>query len=99
VGRWKPNDFGLFDMHGNVWFWCLGADKEADKDYRRGEAGQVTDDEEELDLLKSQQPRVLRGACHTDLTKNVHSGIRWRNVPDAKTNLLGFCLARTIARH
>jgi serine/threonine protein kinase/formylglycine-generating enzyme required for sulfatase activity len=93
VGRLKPNDFGLFDMHGNVWCWCLDAYHE----YPGGETRLVEDKEGEL-TIDRQQPRVVRGSCYTDHAANVRSASRWRTKPGGETNIVGFRLARTIRR-
>jgi formylglycine-generating enzyme required for sulfatase activity len=92
VGRLKPNDFGLFDMHGNVWCWC----QETYKPYPQEQRDQVFQDKE-CDLeINPQEERVLRGDCFTDQERGVRSASRWHSVPTKQTNIIGFRLARTI---
>jgi formylglycine-generating enzyme required for sulfatase activity len=96
VGRLKPNDFGLFDVHGNVWCWCLDVYRE----YRPGGPGHVFEDTEEPELtIKRQQDRVVRGGCYRDRAAVVRSANRHHLVPSGHSNLYGFRLARTMARN
>lgn len=55
VGSFRPNRFGLFDMHGNVWEWCQ--DDYSATMYRKGRA---------IDPIGnfSTDLRVIRGGCY-----------------------------------
>jgi len=53
VGPYKANNFGLLDMHGNVWEWCEDV---YDREAYNGQSG-ITEDL----IVKSGVYRVLRG--------------------------------------
>jgi len=86
VGKFKPNAFGLYDMHGNAWQWC--------SDWHGAEyyAKSLTDDPTGPD---SDVDRVLRGGSWNFGPSNSRSARRGRDSPDNRFDFSGFRVVRT----
>jgi formylglycine-generating enzyme required for sulfatase activity len=93
VGGKKPNDLGLFDMHGNVWTWC----QEGFKNYSQRQGEKALEDKEDNLSINMQEGRVLRGGAFYHRAEAVRSAYRDRNVPAVRTAAVGFRPARTFA--
>ena len=87
VGQKKPNPWGLYDMHGNVWEWVL------DK-WHDGYEGAPTDGSAWED--GNSVYRVIRGGCWDYDVEYCRSASRLRYVPGARFNDLGFRLLREL---
>ena len=87
VGCYPKNDFGLFDVHGNVWEWVADTWKE---NYE----GSPTDGKP---YTGSGGLRVLRGGSWADEARYLRSAMRGRNLPDTRTEFIGFRVARDLS--
>jgi formylglycine-generating enzyme required for sulfatase activity len=85
-----PNDFGLFDMLGNVMEWC----HDADYDYEDFASGKLSDYLFK-DVIDSHY-RVMRGGSYLNRPPDAHSAVRAKYDPDLPHFCNGFRVARTL---
>ena len=83
VGNYKPNAFGLYDMHGNVSEWCNDLKANYPASTVINPRGPITG-----------ESRVLRGGAHNGHA-NARSSNRFFATPTIRGSDLGFRLART----
>jgi formylglycine-generating enzyme required for sulfatase activity len=94
VGSLKPNDFGLFDVQGNVYTWC----QESYEPYPTMKGDAVAEDREDVELIpKTTMRRVLRGGSYSSPLSHVRSANRINYVPRGVFVNPGFRVARTLA--
>lgn len=83
VASYKPNNWGLYDMHGNVWEWCLHAYS----------GGHLIGTDPAGNPIGSQ--RVMRGGSWFMPWKSCRSAARSPGSTDIRRNSIGFRVVLT----
>ena len=88
VGTYRANAFGLYDMHGSVWEWCLEQLGGYSGPAHPGDGRRVRGD--------GSGSRVARGGSFSLPAVYVRSSYRGRYAPSIRDNFLGLRAARTL---
>jgi len=87
VGSFKPNAFGLNDMHGNVWEWVEDC-------YKDSYAGAPTDGS--AVTSPNCTLNILRGGAWNYYPQLLRSAYRYASAPGVRTENAGFRVARSM---
>ena len=87
VGQRKPNAWGLYDMHGNVWEWCQ--DGFSPRFYATSPAADPV-------YTGPATERVLRGGSWFLEARSLRCAVRGGNLPEFKSQYAGFRIVREL---
>ena len=91
VGSFPANAFGLYDMHGNVWEWCL--DRYQPNYLTAPIDGSVMPD---ADVSAGSSKRVMRGGAWDYVAKGCRSAVRCSLDSSLRMNGCGFRVVSTV---
>jgi eukaryotic-like serine/threonine-protein kinase len=85
VGSFPPNRFGLYDLHGNLWEWCLD-------EWNDNYDGAPIDGSARGDTLSQDdnKNRLLRGGSWYSDAQNCRAALRYFNAASYRGNDIGF---------
>ena len=93
VAQKKPNAWGLYDMHGNAWEWCLDVWHSSYRGAPDNGSPWLTEDY----LPRTAIRRVLRGGAWCRLDFELSTTYRYRGTPDFRSDGTGFRIERSEA--
>jgi formylglycine-generating enzyme required for sulfatase activity len=86
IGLYLPNNFGLCDMHGNVWEWC-------EDDWHKSYEGAPTDGSAWLNRENENSTKIIKGGSWVSVPRGCRSAYRYLYSCDYRGNYAGFRVA------
>jgi hypothetical protein len=90
VGQFPPNPFGLCDMHGNVWEWCLDVAHDSYEGAPEQAIAWLSPPDPRTALTEDRPLRIRRGGSWRTASENCRAAARDSSYQDYRFHSYGF---------